>query len=384
MRTRCRTALAASAAIALGSALAIAQDVPAQFVVSGTAAERLQDFTTINLATAERLAELCEKAVSARATGAHSIMILDNDGNHVYSDRMDGQGYQNIVTAEFKARTALRGRAPSKTFANRIERDATQEFHTYQQDFYPVSGGLPIVVNKQMIGAMGVGGFPPNPPVWSDEICAHGAMVEVFGASVPPLLEDARGERGRGAGPAVPVPRFAAPAPPKTSLPAEFVVSGRGAANIYDANQISLAAAKKIARVCRDLQAAGGGTMAIYILNTARELVHMERMDGQVAQDIEPALLKAQTALRMRVPTSIGDAQLKNNAAGYPRSTVFWDYYAVSGGLPIVVDSQMIGAVGVNVGGGRGGDEDCAIDGLKATFGDRVTLPVYPPGAAAR
>ena len=100
---------AAACAVALGGAVPLAQSVPAQFVVSGAAAEKIQDFTTINLATAERLAELCEKAVSARGDGAHSIMILDNDGNHVYSDRMDGQGYQNIVTAEFKARTALEG-----------------------------------------------------------------------------------------------------------------------------------------------------------------------------------------------------------------------------------------------------------------------------------
>src|SRR5579863_4474851 len=107
--------LAIAGAIAPGGA-ALAQTVPEQFVVSGKAAEKIQDFTTINLATAERIAQVCEDAVTARNDGgAHTIMILDNDGNEVYSDRMDGQGYQNVVTAEFKARTALLGRAPSKT-----------------------------------------------------------------------------------------------------------------------------------------------------------------------------------------------------------------------------------------------------------------------------
>jgi uncharacterized protein GlcG (DUF336 family) len=373
-------ALAVAGTMAMGG-VAHAQDVPAQFVVSGKAAEKIQDFTTINLATAERLAELCEKAVSAKGGGAHSIMILDNDGNHVYSDRMDGQGYQNIVTAEFKARTALMGRAPSKSFMNRVERDATQEMPTYQLGFYPVAGGLPIVVNKQLIGVMGVGGYGPNPPVWSDEICAHGALVEVFGPSVPPLLQDIRENRNPNT---VPVPRFAAAAPPKSTLPAEFVVAGSGAANVFDANQISLAAAKKIARVCRDWEASKGGTMAAYILNNAGELVHMERMDGQVAGDTRTALLKAQTSLRRRQPTSIDAAQLVNNPAGIPRSSVFWHYYAVSGGIPIVVDGQMIGAVGVTVGAGGGSDENCAIEGLKAAFGAHVTLPVYPAAPAPR
>src|SRR5262245_26833847 len=47
-------------AIALGS-VALAQSVPPQFVVSGKAAEQIQDFTTINLATAQGIAEACQK-----------------------------------------------------------------------------------------------------------------------------------------------------------------------------------------------------------------------------------------------------------------------------------------------------------------------------------
>src|SRR2546427_9169593 len=110
--------LAATGAIALGG-VALAQTVPEQFVVSGKAAEQIQDFTTINLATAERIADACEKAAAAEGVQI-SIMVLDNDGNHVYMDRMDGQGYLNIVTADMKARTALMNRAPSKLLMNRV------------------------------------------------------------------------------------------------------------------------------------------------------------------------------------------------------------------------------------------------------------------------
>ena len=118
--------------------------------------------------------------------------------------------------------------------------------------------------------------------------------------------------------------------------------------------------------------------MAAYILDNAGELVHMERMDGQVATDMRTALRKAQTALRRRQPTSIDAAQLANTPSGIGRSSVFWDYWAAPGGIPIVVDGQMIGAVGVTVGEEKGGDEECAIEGLKATFGGLVTLPEYP------
>ncbi len=373
-----------AASMAFGG-MAFAQNAPAQFVVSGKAAEKIQDFTTINLATAERITEACEKAVTAQGGGVHTITILDNDGNRVYMDRMDGQGYINIVTSEMKARTALMGRVPSKTYANRVSQDPTQEFQLIQLGYYPVSGALPIVVNKQMIGVIGVGGYPPHPPVWSDEICAHTALVEVLGPSVPPLLEDLPPRRNPNPGTA-PVPRFVAANPPMSSLPPDDVVSGKGAANVFDGNQISLSAAKRIASACRDWASSKGGAMSLYILDNAGEFVHIERMDGQVSNDMRTALLKAQTALRTRQPTSINAAQVNNNPAGLPRTTAYFNYFAEPGGIPIVVDGQMIGAIGVSGGAGGSsagsgagsGDENCAIEALKATFGERATLPVYP------
>lgn len=373
-----RLAAAATIAIALGG-VAYAQKIPDQYVITGKTAGQLQDFTTINLATAERLANACEQAATAQSVQI-SVMVLDKDGNHVYMDRMDGQGNLNIVTAEYKARTALLTRQPSKNSMNRVIENPNDEFEQIQLGLFPNSGGLPILVDKQLIGTIGVGGSAPRPPVWSDEICAHKALVEVFGPSVAPLVEDLPPRRNLNAGNA-PLPRFSAPAPPKSTLSAEFVVAGKGAASVFDGNQISLASAKKIARVCRDWAASKGGAMSLYVLDDEGEFVHMERMDGQVTNDMRSALLKAQAALRLRQPTSIREAQLKNDPGGLPRSAVFYNFFAVSGGLPIVVDGQMIGAIGVS-GGAGGGDENCAVEGLKAAFGEHVTLPVYPAGAA--
>jgi uncharacterized protein GlcG (DUF336 family) len=213
---------------------------------------------------------------------------------------------------------------------------------------------------------------------WSDEICLHKAMTEVLGPQ-PPLVQDLPPRRPANA-PTAPVPSFAPTMPPKSTLPADYVVTGPKAGNIFDGNQISGAAAKKIARVCRDWAAAHNGTMSLYIIDTAGTLVHMERMDGQVFNNIRTAKLKAETALKTRQPTSIRAAQLRNDPGGQPRSIVWYDFYAVSGGIPIVVDGEMIGAMGVG-GGAGGGDEACAMEGLKAAFGNRVALPVYPAAA---
>jgi glc operon protein GlcG len=383
MNVRITAMAMAAAAVAFGTSLS-AQNVPSQFVVSGKAAEQIQDFSTINLATAERIAETCEKLAAAENV-AISIYVLDNDGNHVYMDRMDGQGYLNIITAEMKARTALAQRAPSKVVMNQVRRDANSELQRIQLGLFANSGGLPVVVNHQMIGVIGIGGSAPRVPVWSDEICGHKAMQQVLGANnVAPLVEDLPNPQNAPPANAAPVPRFATTATPKTSISnPDWVVGGKGASNVFDGNQISLAAAKKIAKVCRDFAAGKNGSMSLYVLDTFGEFVHMERMDGQVFNNIRTALMKAQTSLQTRVPTSVYNAQGRNNPAGANRTIVQYDFFTNSGGIPIVVDGQMIGAIGVGGGAGGGGDENCAIEGLKATFGDHVTLPTYPAATTA-
>jgi uncharacterized protein GlcG (DUF336 family) len=383
MNVRITAMAVAAAAVAFGTALS-AQNVPSQFVVSGKLAEQIQDFNTINLATAERIAETCEKLAAAENV-AITMYVLDSDGNHVYMDRMDGQGYLNIITAEMKARTALAQRAPSKVVMNQVRRDPNAELQRVQLGLFPNSGGLPVVINHQMIGVIGIGGSAPRVPVWSDEICGHKAMQQVLGANnVAPLIEDLPNPQNPAPANAAPVPRFATATTPKTSVSnPEWVVGGKGASNVFDGNQISLAAAKKVAKVCRDFAAAKNGSMSLYIVDTFGEFVHMERMDGQVYNNIRTALMKAQTSLQARVPTSVYNAQLRNNPGGQPRTIVQYDFFTNSGGIPIVVDGQMIGAIGVGGGAGGGGDENCAIEGLKATFGDHVTLPTYPAATTA-
>lgn len=375
-----RFGLSTVGAIVLGG-VALAQSVPEQFVVSGKNAEKIQDFTTINLATAERIANTCVQAATAQGVEI-SIIVLDHQGNQVYFDRMDGQGYLNIITADMKARTALMLRAPSKTLMNNAIEDPPRELQYIQLGEFANSGGLPIVVNKQLIGAVGVGGSAPHPPVWSDEICGHKALTEVLGAdNVPPLLKDI--PRKPAEGPKSPVPTFASATMPKTTLEPEWVVGGKNAARVFDGNQISLATAHKMARACRDYAASKGGTASIYILDNAGEFIHMERMDGQAFNNIRTAELKAQSALKTRQPTSINAAQLKNNPDGTARTVTYFNLFTNAGGIPIVVDGQMVGAIGV--GGMVGGnDEPCAIAGLKAAFGDHATLPVYPTASAER
>jgi glc operon protein GlcG len=354
-----------------------AQTVPSKFVVSGAVAEKILDSTTINLATAENIAMACERAADAEKVQI-SVYVLDHDGNTVYMHRMDGQNWTNVATAEMKAQTALGLRAPSKQMMNDAIANRNDEWQQMKLGLFSNSGGLPIVVDHQLIGVVGVGGSRPRiAEGWSDEICGYKALNEVIGPQ-PPLLEDISSPRSPAT---VPAPRFRPTKTPTSTLPSDWVVSGEAAANIFDATQISGDAARRVAMASRKWAADHNTTMSLFILDPSGNAVHGERMDGQVNHDIKTAKLKAETARRSRQATSARYAGVTNNPTGFPRAVELFGFYDQPGGLPIVVDGQMIGAIGVS-GVADGEDEACAVAGLKAVFGDRVTVPVYPQDSA--
>jgi uncharacterized protein GlcG (DUF336 family) len=179
--------IAAGAIFALAAVGASAQ-VDSRFVVSGELAEEIGEMNMINAATAMAITQACVRMANEHNQHA-AIVILDNFGNVVHQHRMDGAArYTAIHTAELKAKTALLTRRPSVLRMNNVIRDPDSAVREWNLGYFPNAGGLPIWVEHQIIGYIGVGGMAPRPPEWSDEICAHRAMEEVIGTQ-PPLSE---------------------------------------------------------------------------------------------------------------------------------------------------------------------------------------------------
>jgi uncharacterized protein GlcG (DUF336 family) len=101
--------------------------------------------------------------------------------------------------------------------------------------------------------------------------------------------------------------------------------------------------------------------LSIFVISPSGSIVHAHRMDGQGPINIETALYQAQTALYTRRP-SLYEKQYATDLPGEVARTKLNQYY-VSGGLPIIVEDQLIGAIGV--GGSRDGDEPCAYTAYK-------------------
>ena len=141
--------------------LAQSQRVSEEFTISGAAAERLNDYLSINSATAERLAQTCFEIIRQEADAeSATIIVLNPYGLVVYQHSKDGQRYISIKITESKARVALLTREPSLAVLNTIG-DDTQRLIRYEQIGIPSpqAGGVPIIVNGQMIGALAIGGF---------------------------------------------------------------------------------------------------------------------------------------------------------------------------------------------------------------------------------
>ncbi len=100
-----------------------------------------------------------------------AMSVLDWAGNEVESHAMEGAGANSIDTALLKAKSALRWRRPTSEM-NKIVRTGQNLAPTFMHDF-PQPGALPIMIDGEMIGAMGVSGA-------DGEKCAQAAIDAVF------------------------------------------------------------------------------------------------------------------------------------------------------------------------------------------------------------
>jgi len=157
-------------------------------VQKGAMADRLKEKNQINLATAKAIGDHCVAAAAAKGMGV-SVAIVDQFGIITYYIRADGQGKANTETALMKAKTVLNTRQPSKAQMNAVRSGNTSEARVISFGNFANAGALPIVVDGQFLGAIGVGGMAAQPGVWSDEICAHNALTAILGPQ-PALLPD--------------------------------------------------------------------------------------------------------------------------------------------------------------------------------------------------
>jgi len=86
------------------------------------------------------------------------MVVLDSGGNLVMLQRMDGAQFGSIEVAREKAYSAVAFRRPSKAFEEALGQGGVNLRILRLPGASPLEGGLPIIVDGKLIGAVGVSG----------------------------------------------------------------------------------------------------------------------------------------------------------------------------------------------------------------------------------
>jgi glc operon protein GlcG len=126
---------------------------------------------TLSLADAKTIAA----AASAKAVAEGwnvVIAIHDNGGNLLYLERADGAQLGSIQVAQEKSRTALRFKRPTKVLEDTVL--AGRVHMMSLPGITSVEGGLPLVVDGEVVGSIGVSGVQSSQ---DGQVAAAGAAV---------------------------------------------------------------------------------------------------------------------------------------------------------------------------------------------------------------
>ncbi len=164
-------ALLCTLVLSLGSALApaMAQQAPA-----GPAAAPQPPYgAPITLDQAKRVMAASELE-AAKNSWIVAITILDSGGNMVMFHKADNTQLSGISTSAGKARTALEFKLPSKALDDAIAAGGAGMRLLALKDITPLQGGLLILVDGKIAGAIGVSGALS---AQDDQIAKAGADV---------------------------------------------------------------------------------------------------------------------------------------------------------------------------------------------------------------
>jgi glc operon protein GlcG len=130
--------------------------------------------STISLDGAKKVAAEAVKYAKANNAPGSSVAIVDNGGNLVYVERLDGTFAASADVAIQKAKTAAQFKAPSKKLEDAVN-GGRNALITVGRTF--LQGGIPIVYNGEIIGAIGVSGAASA--TQDEEIANAGAKTKI-------------------------------------------------------------------------------------------------------------------------------------------------------------------------------------------------------------
>src|SRR5688572_30777654 len=151
--------------VLLGVLVSVASAVSAE--AAGDAI--LLDRPTLSLAAARAIIGAAEREATARGVGVVTV-VVDGSGNVIQLSRMDAAQVASVEVGIGKARTAAIFRRPSRVFEEQVKSGRVAALALAGAT--PLQGGVPVVVDGAVVGAVGVSGDAPQV---DEEIAIAGA-----------------------------------------------------------------------------------------------------------------------------------------------------------------------------------------------------------------
>ena len=143
-----------------------------------------------------------------------------------------------------------------------------------------------------------------------------------------------------------------------------LTLSSTGSAQTVQKKSLTLEGAKSVIAAAvaeaKNKNAPGG---AIAVVDEGGNLIAVERLDNTFAAGAHISIGKARTAVLFKRPTKFFEDAINK---GRTAMTTLSDFTPLQGGIPIIVDGQVIGAVGVSGAASAQQDEELAIAGANA------------------
>jgi glc operon protein GlcG len=155
------------------------------------------------------------------------------------------------------------------------------------------------------------------------------------------------------------------------------VLTAAASAQIADKKSLNLDGARKVIAAAqaeaKKLNAPGG---VIAVVDDGGNLIALERLDGTFAAGANISIGKARTAVQFKRPTRFFEELINSNGKGRTVMAALNDFTPLIGGVPITVDNQVVGGVGVSGAASAQQDEELAIAGAGALNGKTAAAPV--------
>jgi glc operon protein GlcG len=113
----------------------------------------------LSLAAARKIVAAAEAEANARGVGV-VIAVVDSSGTIIELTRMDTAQVASVNVGIGKAKTAAIYRRPSRDFEEQIKSGRIAALAL--ADATPLQGGVPVLVDGKVVGAVGVSGDTPQ------------------------------------------------------------------------------------------------------------------------------------------------------------------------------------------------------------------------------